>query len=808
MRRWLIVGAVGAAVAAGGLALAVANLSRWLTANHDWLTKRAERELGRAVAFDEIGVSLWGGVGVRVTGLRIADDPRYADGDFLRAASAQVTVRILPALFGRYEVRRVILDAPVVTVIRDADGFNVDSLGDRPARPRQKKPADDEPRPERAFPLIVVALLDLRDGELRWVDRRVTPAAETTVRGLHVAAEDLRVGTPVSFEVEARLFDAAEPNLTVKGTVGPVDERPVLDDIAVAASLSLRAVDVAALLHMMPDVAALLPSEVTVAGPITVQGTATGTPKALALEGSADLDAATLGWETDLRKPPDVPCTVTVNGRRDDDVLRFDRVGVRLADMALDASGTVTPGDVLQLDVQVDATAADLARFAALVPAVAGVSGGAEVHAKVTGQLGDDHVPSATGTIALDDVAVRRAEVPVGISELTTTIQLAGDAAVMPPSRFLVAGLPVEAGGTVHDFEAPRVELRVTGEAIPLAVVGLKSEEGLPDDVVRGVVIEGRGRLAGDVPEGEGTIRSSGGVVHGVEYTDLTATMRLHDRIATVDPFSLTTYGGAVRGTGRVELQDPDRPRLVVESTVRGLQLDGLIASQRIKDAQRVSGRVDGDAALSATGLTWDALQRTVAGTARVEVHDGVVHDVNIGDDILGSVTIPGIANLLPEKLRKKRPDLFESGDTRFDTLRASATIARETAHTDDFLLAAKAFTVRGAGSLDADGRVDFGGTFQAARGLTADVIATIREARFITNDEGLLQIPFRLRGTLPKVKAQPDLSIVTEALERGLLSHGLDAVLGTDDKKGGKNKKKGGTEEKIRRGIDRLFGR
>ncbi len=807
MRRWLIVGAVGAAVAAGGLALAMANLSQWLTANHDWLTQRAERELGRAVAFDAIGVTLWGGMGVRVTGLRIADDPRYADGDFLQAASAQVTVRVLPALFGRYEVRRVILEAPVVTVIRDGDGFNVDSLGDRP-RPRRAKAAGDGPPKERTVPLVVVALLDMRDGELRWIDRRVTPPAETTVRGLHVAAEDMSLGSPVSFEVEARLLDATEPNLTAKGTVGPVGERPVLDAVPVDASFAARDVDVAALLQVMPDVAALLPSEITLSGPVTVEGTATGTPKSLAVAGSVDLGAATLGWDTDLRKPPEIPCTVTVNGRRDDHVLRFDRVGVRLAEMTLDASGTVTPGDVVQLDVQVDGTAADLTHIAAMVPAVAGVSGRAEMHAKVTGELGDDRVPSATGTIALEDVAVRRADAPVGISELTTTIQLEGDGVVMPPSRFLVADLPMEAGGSVRDFDSPHVELRAAGDAIPLAVFGLPAEKGLPADVVRGFVLEGRGKLVGDVPEGEGTFRSSGGVVHGVEYGDLTATVRVHDRVAIVAPFSLAMYGGTVRGTGRAELREPARPRFAVESTVRGVELDGLIRSQQIENAQRVSGRFDSDAALSATGLTWAALQRTAAGTARVEVHDGVVHDVNIGDDILGAVTIPGIANLLPPKLRQKRPDLFESGDTRFESLRATATIAGETARTEDFLLAAKAFSVRGAGSLDAVGRVDFAGTFVAARGLTADVVASIREARFITNDDGLLQIPFLLRGRLPKVKAQPDLGIVTQALQRGLLSHGLDAVLGTDDPKGGKKKKKGGTEEKIRRGIDRLFGR
>lgn len=801
MRRWLIVGAVVVVVGVGVVVAAMANLSRWVAANHDTLVARAEKELGRRVQFGEIGVSLWGGVGIRVADLRVADDPDYADGEFLRADSAHVTVRVLPALFGRWEVRRVTLRQPVVTLIRDANGLNVDSLGQRKRRKRDRPPSDAARPPEpRRLPLVIVGLLDLRDGELRWVDRRVQPPAELALHALHVEAEDLSVVRPVAFTVEARLLDAAERNLRAEGTIGPIGDPPDLEAAPIDATLSVRDVDADVVLRALPELAALVPPQLRLQGPVGVTGHAVGTTATFTLDGTADATAATVAWDDELAKPAAVPCTVTLTGRRDADALSFQRASVRLADATAAASGRVTPGAPFAVDLTVDATVPDLARLATMVPDLAGAAGALEAHVRVQGEVAAGRIPSVTGTLALRDVAARLPEAPVGVTGLTTTIQLEGDGASMPASRFQVDGHPVEARFAVRDLDAPHGELHVQGEAIPLTVVGTMPVKGLPPDVVRGVVVDAQGRSVDGAPQGQATIRSTSGTVHGADYANLVARLRVQGDVATMESFTLDAYDGTVRGSGRADVGDPERPRLAVDMSARGVGVEGLIASQKPKDMQRVSGRLDAEASLTATGRSWEALQRTVAGTGRIELRDGVVYDINIGDDVLGGVTIPGIANLLPERLRKKRPDLFSTGDTRFELLRASATIADETATTKDMLLSAKAFTVTGAGTLTVDGRVDFAGTFEAAKGLTADVTSTIREARLLANDRGLIEIPFLLRGQLPKVKAQPDLRFLTNLLPPALIEKGLDAVLGKD------GKQRHSTEEKIKRGLDKLF--
>src|SRR5512145_1988844 len=112
MRKWVLAGVVVLVVAGGLLGWAFANLGRYLQQNREWVAAQASRALGRTVTFDEIGVTFAGGVAARLQNLRVADDPAYGGGDFLRARDVRVSVRLLPALFGRYEVRRITVVEP------------------------------------------------------------------------------------------------------------------------------------------------------------------------------------------------------------------------------------------------------------------------------------------------------------------------------------------------------------------------------------------------------------------------------------------------------------------------------------------------------------------------------------------------------------------------------------------------------------------------------------------------------------------------------------------------------------------------
>lgn len=223
MRKLILVLVVVVLVAVGALALLAANLNSYLQENREWVAEQARSVLGRPLEFGEAGISLRRGVGVRVADLRIGDDPAYSKEDFVRADVVDVNVALLPLLTGTVEVTRVVLRAPTISVIRNSKGLNTDSLGGGRSEP---KPAAGEAG-KGGLPDFLIAVVDITDGTLRYIDKAATPANEQIVRKFDFRASNVsRSG--VDFDVRAAVLGAASQNVHIAGKVVDL-ENPKVD---------------------------------------------------------------------------------------------------------------------------------------------------------------------------------------------------------------------------------------------------------------------------------------------------------------------------------------------------------------------------------------------------------------------------------------------------------------------------------------------------------------------------------------------------------------------------------------------------
>lgn len=324
MRKAIVVAGVVAFVVIGLVALAAINLDGYLNANRGLVAERVEAALGRKVAFGEVGISWRGGLGVRVSDLHVGDDPAFSKEDFVAAEAVDVRVKLLAALFGRIEVDRVILRAPRVTLIQTAQGLSIDSLG-------RSRGAEPEAEKGGARSALLVALLDVRDGALRYVDRTVSPAVTLEVDRLDVRASELGFSEPIDFEVSASLFGAAGQNLEAQGRVGPLSaEAPRVD-----VTLSLDPVVIDEALRVK-RVRALLPAGFSGSGPVRIEGKAEGTLEELAFDVQLDAKGAAVRYGESFDKAPGVPLDLAARGTKRGNAveipdlrLRFDETKLR-----------------------------------------------------------------------------------------------------------------------------------------------------------------------------------------------------------------------------------------------------------------------------------------------------------------------------------------------------------------------------------------------------------------------------------------------------------------------------------------------
>jgi uncharacterized protein involved in outer membrane biogenesis len=713
MRRGLIAAGLVVVVLVGALAVAMANLGRFLGAHRDTLAARAARELGRPVELGDLTVSLRGGPGVRIAGVRVVEDPEWGGGDLLRADEVRVTVRLVPALVGRFEISRVMLRRPVLTVIRDQRGWNLATLGRQRAHaaPRSQSASRDE----RRRLALLVGLADVRDGEVRYLDRRREPALELVARHVAASLSDVAADRPIGVALRAALFGAETVNLDVTGSVGPFDDPPVPARTPLDLRWTLDDTDAAALVRAAPLLDAAMPRELIVAGPLTAHGRVEGRLDQLAGQAALDASAAAIRLGTAFAKAPDVALTAALDMRRAADSLAVRRGVVELGDATLDVMGTIRPGDPPTVDLRLASNHAPLATLASLVPATAAAHAGGTIEAQLTvqGAWRAHPPPVVAGTVALADVWARRHGDRVGLSGLTATVTVGDGVARMPATRFQVGGSPVEASGT----------------------------------------------------------------------------FQIADRLLTVDGTSREVFGGTVAGTGRMELADPKHPRFAIDGTARGVALAPLLAGRESPLAAHVEGRLDADVSLAAAGARRRAVRRSLTGTARIDVRDGVLRGVKIVDEVLGAVTgVDQAGQLVPARLRRKRPELFGGADTKFEELRATARIADRHASTDDLVLRTESYTVTGRGRVSFAGDTDLTATFVAGPALTADVLESVKDARWVLNAEHRVAVPFRVAGRFPDLRLRPDPEFVARVVGRALEARARKALGGDrkDDRQGG----------------------
>jgi uncharacterized protein involved in outer membrane biogenesis len=823
MRKVVIAAVVLLVVVAAAL-FAVSRFNTYLTSNREWLARQASTALGREVSFAEVGVSLRGGLGAAVTEVVIGDDPAFSREPFLKVGRAVVAVKILPAIMGRYEVARVILDTPEVTVIRQEGGLNVESIGARgrgAAAEKGAETAESEPADGGAAPLpLLVSVLRISDGRLRFVDRTQSPPAELLVEQLDFSASDVGFDSPVELDLAAAVLGAAEQNVRVEGTLGPLDspqragQAPVDLDAEIGPVIIDRA-------KQLPVVGASIPAELSSDDPITVEVDITGTLEGPAVVASFDASDAGLRYGDLFRKPEGTRFAVEANVTRSADAIEVGDFDLQLAGAHLRGSGTLGTGPSLPLDFQIEGSGVPLDGWGELFAAAEGldVDGELDLDVRARGPVAE-RIPRLDGTVSLKNVSAVQPGGGVRISDLTTQILLQGDRVEIPPTRFAVAGEPVSFSATVTSLENLAAEFSLTAAKLRLAALGAGGEGVAQEEVVNDLSVEGTVVAPQGEPQARITVRSSGGSVRGVGYSSLDTEIGVADKRVSLKQLAVEAFDGLVTGSGSVD-PTAENPEFEFRGRVRGLDLASILEYLGAASV-KMTGKIEGDVNLRGAGAEQQQVMKALTGDGALEVRDGLLEGVNIAEVVLSSVTgVPGLGNLLGPEVRQKYPSIFSQSDTAFDALRARTTIAGGVATLEEMLLAARDYSLRGDGSFSFTNALDVAVDFIASDDLTQQLRGDVKELKYLLDADGRLLIPVRLTGSLPGIRPQPNTEYLAKQLSGALVSQGLqkglDALLGNQPEEVAPEAEAGpaaddaprrdAPEQLIRKGLEGLLG-
>src|SRR5262245_48323471 len=264
MRKRMIV-AFTSLVLALGLALLSANfLDRW---NKDLLIGRAERALGRKISADQIEVNFWP-VRARLANVVLADDPAFSAEDLLRAKNLRVEFNLLPLFIGQFRLKKMALESPTITIVRDRQGrYNFASAGNETTG--RNSSASQKFRDDRqdSRPLALPAF-DISDGTLRLRD--LTNGSELIATQINLRTTDFESGDPFEIQLEVAVM-AAKPNLRLEGWIGSIGENHDFRDVPLAGEINATDLDLGQVNKALPQFRKALPKALRFDGIYTIK---------------------------------------------------------------------------------------------------------------------------------------------------------------------------------------------------------------------------------------------------------------------------------------------------------------------------------------------------------------------------------------------------------------------------------------------------------------------------------------------------------------------------------------------------------
>ncbi len=621
-------------------------------------------------------------------------------------------------------------------------------------------------------------------------------------------------------QLTASVFESSEPNVKVTGNVGLVGTD--MDALALNTDIAFGPAGLPQLLAFAP-VAENLPPELSADGSASVNVHVEGTLKNLAFTATIDATQSSIQFGDQFHKAQGKRMVLSTDARMTPESIALQQAKIQLDTLELTSSGDVTLGDTLGVDLQLDSNSVDLAGWQEILPQLQDFSptGQMELHTHVKGDVGEEQLPDITGTFDLRQVSASFAQLPQPISDLNTDITFTGQGAELKNTSAQIGKSVLQLAVRIARFMPLDATYTFTSPALWLADVQASNGAEASSDVLKTLKSAGTARMENEQLAFSGTVSSAQGRLVNIDYTDFQTTLSLLNEIAKIDSVSLQTLGGSVKASGQYDMSATP-PQFQVTSQISDIELGEVFRAQMINALQYVRGKANFNLDVAGGGENWEAIKPTLQGQGKFEVNQGALVDLNIADEVLSNITgIPGLTSIVSQKVHKKYPAIWGGTDTEFADLGSQLTFSEGKILLDGVYLNAVDYATRGDGWLDYDQQIDFHGQIILAQNLSKDIQDNVKVAKYISNTQGRVAIPFALSGTLPEAKPLPDIATLTRQVRQGAVQKGIEAVqkkvldkiLPSTSLLGGETDAAGESsppkpEDLLKEGLKSLFGR
>ena len=191
-----------------------------------------EQAFHRQVEVENVRLTLFPILGVQLREVVIADDSAFSSKPFLSIPSVQVAVQWKPLLQRRIEVESVVVENPMVKVIRSTKGdFNTSTMGKvSTSGPDSIENGESKDSVSPLLGVLAVKQFSLIDGTLQFEDRIHQPSKVYQIDNLTMNTESVAIGETALIRVNGILMPYQVP-FNVTGRLGPLQANFDIPDL-------------------------------------------------------------------------------------------------------------------------------------------------------------------------------------------------------------------------------------------------------------------------------------------------------------------------------------------------------------------------------------------------------------------------------------------------------------------------------------------------------------------------------------------------------------------------------------------------
>ena len=244
------------------LTFAIYNLDSLINKKKGYILSKVEESTGRKANVENIGLNIFGGIGIQLSNFKLSDNPEFSSKNFISASDLVISVEFLPLLKKELVVKRIILNDPRINIIKNQNGiYNFDSIINKEDKKQEK---NKERTSKGRMGELSIAVIDISNGNISYRDMQ----NNTNIDLDDVDLRSRNIGTkkPVKFDLSMALLSEKQ-NINFEGEAGPFGDNYSFNDLPVKGKLAITSLNIDDLKKSYAELSEILPQGIGLSGP-------------------------------------------------------------------------------------------------------------------------------------------------------------------------------------------------------------------------------------------------------------------------------------------------------------------------------------------------------------------------------------------------------------------------------------------------------------------------------------------------------------------------------------------------------------